>query len=132
MSQENMEVVRNYFKARSERGREGVFEFLSPNVVWESRSDLPDAQTYRGHDEVRSFFWRFRDVLDDMWFEAEDFILAGERVVVPLRWGGRGKSSGVVVDEREAWVFAVQDDVIVRVEEYGTTGAALEAVGLPE
>ncbi|HEX3327222.1 MAG TPA: nuclear transport factor 2 family protein [Actinomycetota bacterium] len=132
MSQESVEVVRSYFKARSERGREGVFEFLSPNVVWESRSDLPDAQRYRGHDGVRAFFRRFRDVLDDMWFEADDFILAGERVVVPLRWGGRGKSSGVVVEEREAWVFAVRDDVIVRVEEYRTAEAALEAAGLRE
>jgi ketosteroid isomerase-like protein len=132
MSRENVEVVRNYFRARDEGGREGVFEFLSPNVVWESRSDLPDTQRYCGHDGVRALFWRFREVLDDMWFEAEDFILAGEQVVVPLRWGGRGKGSGVAVDERETWVFAVRDGVIVRVEEYRTTAAALEAAGLRE
>jgi ketosteroid isomerase-like protein len=132
MSREAVEVVRDYFKARSETGKEAVFEFLSPDVVWESRSDLPDTQRYRGHDGVRGFFSRFHDAFDDMWFEAEVFILAEERVVVPLRWGGRGKSSGVVVEEREAWVFAVRDDLIVRQEEYRTTEAALEAAGLRE
>jgi ketosteroid isomerase-like protein len=129
MSYGHVEVVRAYFTARSETGREGVFEFLSPDVVWESRTDLPDTQTYTGHDGVRALFSRFREVIDGMWFEPDDFILAGDQVVVPLRWGGRGKASGVVFEEREAWVFTVGDGVIVRVEEYGTREAALEAVG---
>jgi ketosteroid isomerase-like protein len=128
----HVQVVRAYFTARSEKGREGVFAFLSRDVVWESRADLPDTQTYTGHDGVRALFSRFRDVMDDMWFEPDDLILAGDRVVVPLRWGGRGKGSGVVFEEREAWVFTVGDGVIVRVEEYGTREAALEAAGLSE
>jgi ketosteroid isomerase-like protein len=70
--------------------------------------------------------------MDDMWFEPDNLMLAGDRVVVPLRWGGRGKGSGVVFEEREAWVFTVRDGVIVRVEEYGTREAALEAAGLKE
>jgi ketosteroid isomerase-like protein len=132
MSHRHVELVRAYFTARSEKGREGVFEFLSPDVVWKSRTDLPDTQTYTGHDGVRALFSRFRDVMGDMWFEPDNLLLAGDRVVVSLRWGGRGKGSGVVFEEREAWVFTVGDDVIVRVEEYGTRGAALEAVGLSE
>ena len=130
MSHEHVEVVRAYFTARSEIGREGVFELLSPDVVWESRTDLPDTETYTGHDGVRALFSRFRDVMDEMWFEPDDFILAGNRVIVPLHWGGRGKGSGVVFKEREAWVFTVEDGMIVRVEEYGTKEAALEAAGL--
>jgi ketosteroid isomerase-like protein len=132
MSHGHIEVVRAYFTARSKTGRGGVFEFLSPDVVWESRTDLPDTQAYTGHDGVRALFSRFRDVMDDMWFEPDDFILAGDRVVVPLRWGGRGKASGVVFEEREAWVFTVEKGVIVRVEEYRAREAALEAAGLSE
>jgi ketosteroid isomerase-like protein len=132
MSHRHVEVVSAYFTARSEGGREGVFEFLSPDVVWKSRTDLPDTQTYTGHDGVRALFGRFRDVMDDMWFEPDNLFLAGDRVVVQLRWGGRGKGSGVVFEEREAWVFTVEDGVIVRVEEYGTRQAALAAVGMPE
>jgi ketosteroid isomerase-like protein len=132
MSQENLEVVRAYFTARREKGREGVFEFLSPDVVWKSRADLPDTQTYTGHDGVRALFSRFRDVMDEMWFEPDNFILAEDRVVVSLRWGGRGQGSGVVFEEREAWVFTVLHGVIVQVEEYGTRETALEAVGRSE
>jgi ketosteroid isomerase-like protein len=133
MSEENVEIVRAYFEARREKGREGVFDFLSPGVEWEARSDLPDTETYIGHDGVRALFSRFREVMDDMWFQPEDFILAGEQVLVPLRWGGRGRGSGVVIEEREeAWAFTVRDGAITRVKEYATTEAALEAVGLSE
>jgi ketosteroid isomerase-like protein len=130
MSQKNVEIVRAYFTARSQTGREGVFEFLSPDVVWQSRTDLPDTQMYAGHDGVRALFSRFREVMDGMWFEPDDFIPGGDRVVVRLRWGGRGKGSGVVFEEHETWVFTVGDGLIMRVEEYGTTKAALAAAGL--
>ena len=132
MSQKNVEIVRAYFTARSQTGREGVFEFLSPDVVWQSRTDLPDTQTYTGHDGVRALFSRFREVMDGMWFEPDDFISGEDRVVVSLRWGGRGKGSGVVFEEHETWVFTVGDGLIVRVEEYGTMKAALAAAGLSE
>jgi ketosteroid isomerase-like protein len=132
MSEENVEVVRAYFQARREKGREGVFEFLAPDVEWHARSDLPDAETYTGHDGVRAFFARFRDVMDEMWFQPDDFILAREQVVVPLRWGGRGKESGAGFEERETWAFTVRDGAITRVTEYTTTEAALEAAGLRE
>jgi ketosteroid isomerase-like protein len=127
-----VDVVRDYFTARRQKGREGVFELLSPDVVWTSRTDLPDTQVYTGHDGVRKLFSRFRDVMDDMWFEPDDFIVVSDRVVVSLRWGGRGKGSGVPFEEREAWVFTVSDGIIVRVEEYGTREAALEAAGIED
>jgi ketosteroid isomerase-like protein len=114
------------------KGRESVFEFLAPDVEWEARSDLPDAEIYTGHDGVRALFARFRDVMDEMWFQPEEFILAGEQVVVPLRWGGRGRGSGVPFEEREAWAFTVRDGAITRVKEYATTQAALEAAGRSE
>jgi ketosteroid isomerase-like protein len=131
MSQENVEIVRSYFQARNETRRE-PFDLFARNVVWKTRSDLPDTQSYRGHDGVQALFERFRDVLQDMWFEPEDVIPTGERVVVPLRWGGWGKGSGLAVEEREAWVFTVRDGLVVRVEEYGSIRTALEAAGLSE
>ena len=127
MSEDGIEVVRAYFEARRERGREGVFAFLSPEIEWRARSDLPDTQTYLGHDGVRQLFGRFRDVLDDMWFEPVDFLVVGDAVVVPLRWGGRGRGSGVVVEEGETWVFTVRDATIIGVTECATLDEAIEA-----
>jgi ketosteroid isomerase-like protein len=77
---------------------------------------------------MRGLQERFREVIDDLWFEPEDFVRAGNQVLVPVRWGGRGRGSGVTVEEcAEAWVFTVEDGAITNVQEYASKKAALEA-----
>jgi ketosteroid isomerase-like protein len=62
--------------------------------------------------------------------EAGELIDAGEQVVVPLRWGGRGKASGAAFEEREeTWVFTLSKGLITRVREYAAKADALEAAG---
>ena len=129
MSQENVEILKSGF-AGFESGQ--FFELLDPGVEWEARPDLPDAGTYRVHDGVRQLIGRFSEVMDDIWFRPEEFISIGEeQVAVPLRWGGKGKGSGVVVEEtRETWLFTLSKGKIVRVQEFATREQALEAAGL--
>ena len=133
MSQENVEIVRSLFSGFEETGLEGTLGFLSPQIEWEVRPDLPDSRTYRGHSGIRELFASFDDALDEQWYSPREFIPAGDLVVVPLRWGGRGQASGVAVEERaETWVLTVQRGTIIRVREFATKEAALEAVGPSE
>jgi len=76
----------------------------------------------------------FTDVMENMWFRPEEFIQVNEEeFVVPVRWGGRGKGSGLDFEEsRETWMFVVRDSKIVRVKEFATREQALEAAGLRE
>ena len=135
MSQENVEIVRRAFESsrrpdRKEGEPEAILEFLDPMIVWEVRSDLPDAEIYTGHAGMKRLFAAFRDALDDTWYEPLDFIDAENHVVVPLRWGGRGRSSGVEITEsEEAWVFTLRDRKIVLVREYADRATALEVAG---
>lgn len=129
MSREDVELVQAGFAAFAEGGNK-VFEFLAEDVEWRARDDLPDADIYRGHDGVRRLFSRFTDVMESIWFESEELIDAGEHVVVPLRWGGRGKGSAVEFEEREAWIFTVRDMKIVAIREYATREQAVEAAGV--
>jgi ketosteroid isomerase-like protein len=131
MSQQNVEIVQSLFSGFQERGLEGAFGVLSPDIEWEVRPDLPDSRTYRGHDGVRELFATFEDVFDEQWYSPRELIHAGDLVVVPLRWGGRGKTSGVTVEEREeTWVLTVGGGAITRVREYATKEGALQAAGL--
>jgi ketosteroid isomerase-like protein len=131
MSQQNVEIVRSLFSGFQERGLEATFNFLSPDIEWVVRPDLPDSRTYRGHDGVRELFATFEDALDQQWYSPRELIHAGDLVVVPLRWGGRGRASGVTVEEREeTWVLTVRDGAITRVREYATKEGALQAAGL--
>jgi ketosteroid isomerase-like protein len=101
MSTESVEVVRAAFEAWRREGN-GLLDFLSDEIEWEVRPELPDAGRYKGHDGFRRLSARFDEVMDDMWFRPSAFIAAGEsQVVVPLRWGGRGKGSGLITSVKE-------------------------------
>jgi ketosteroid isomerase-like protein len=134
MSQENVEVVQTGFEAWSLRGWDGLVDFLDPDIEWTLRPDFPDAGVFRGLVEVRGLLRRFEEAFDDMVVEPLEFIDAGEQVVVPLNWWGRGKGSGVEVAERqgETWVFVVRAGKVAVVTEYRQKAEALEAVGLRE
>jgi ketosteroid isomerase-like protein len=129
VSTESIDVVRAAFEA----WREGksFLDFLSDRVEWEVRPDLPDAGRYTGHEGFRRLSARFDEVMEDMWFRPSEFIATREnQVVVPLRWGGRGKGSGLPFEERtETWVFTVSGGQITRVKEFVTREEALAAVG---
>ncbi len=131
MSEAEVQVVLDAAVAYREHGTEGVVEYLDPEIEWRTRADLPDSGTYRGQDGFRRLMSRFEEVMDDLYLEPEDIIDAGERVIVRLRWGGRGKGSGVEIEENEeTWIVAVRGGKIVRVDEYATKEAALEAAGI--
>jgi uncharacterized protein len=134
MPEGNAEIVRAGFEAWGRGGAEALLEFIDPGIEWRVRPDLPDAGVYRGYEELGQLLARFAEVLEDQWFEPQEFIEAGDSVVVPLHWGGRGRSSGVEVAERhgETWVFTVANDKVTRVTEYRTKEEALEASGAAE
>jgi ketosteroid isomerase-like protein len=135
MSKENVEVVRRALEHFTVAANwEGALDLFAPDVEWEVRPDLPDAEIYKGHTGLRRLLARFDEVVDDMWIRAEEFIPASrDAVIVPLRWGGRGRASGVEFEEsRETWTFTVRSGAIAQVREFATREEALEAAGLRE
>ena len=62
----------------------------------------------------------------------EEFVDAGDRVVVALHLRGRGRGSGVEIDARFFDVYTIRDGKIVRMDEFTERFAALEAAGLRE
>jgi ketosteroid isomerase-like protein len=65
---------------------------------------------------------------DQFHFEPEEFIDAGDDVVVPNRQKGRRKGSGAAVEMTAAWVCTVRNARIARLREYSTKDRALAAI----
>ena len=135
MSQENVDLLRRMFELFSHREMDwdAVLELLDPDIVWEVRSDFPDAGICSGHEGVRQLSETFDEAVEQTWYRPLEYIDTGDRVVVPLRWGGPGTGSGAAFAEHEeTWVFTLRDGRIRHVSEYATRREALEAVGLRE
>ena len=68
---------------------------------------------------------------DDWELEPEDYIDAGERVVVIVNQRGRSKATGIPVEMRFAQVWTLRDGQGIRMQMYGSVEEAFEAVALP-
>src|SRR5436309_7144032 len=129
MSQENVEIVRRALEAFAQGGLDATLRFYDPEVTWEEALDEPEAETYRGHDGLRALVEKWLVPFDDLRIEPEEFIDAGETVVMPYRFRGRERSSGNDITAPETWVFSLRDGRICEVREYRHKAEALEAVG---
>jgi ketosteroid isomerase-like protein len=88
---------------------------------------------YRGVDEIEGYMRDVEDAFEDWHSEDELYVDAGDgRVALLYRIVGRGKGSGVPVDQPIAILWTVRDGKIQRGEGYLDPEDALAALGLKE
>ncbi len=133
MSRENAEIVRNFY-AMVDRGDAKAWDLLPPDFVIDLSRRLIDPVVLRGPDEMRAFY---RD-LDATWadgarLEVEELIDAGDKVLMLIRFSGRGKTSGAEVEALVWNLWTFRDGEPVGWTYFGEERAdALEAAGLSE
>ena len=133
MSQTDVDLVRASWEAWERGDMDAIFAFYDPEIVWDQTryGGAELASLYHGHDGVRQFFREWLAPFESFYAHAEDFIDAGEAVVVRCRQGGRGKQSGAEVHMPPYWqVYRLRDGRAVRIEVYTNQSEALAAVGL--
>jgi ketosteroid isomerase-like protein len=132
MSQGNLEILREGYLALNRGDVEALIALADPNVEYDMSRRTFDAAVYHGHDGVRKGLSLIADQWETLRFEPQDFIVAGDDVVVPVRLVGVGKQSGVETTANAAHVWSFRNRKIVRQATFQTLGEALEAVGLRE
>jgi uncharacterized protein len=133
MSQESVDIVRNVLAAWNRDDHESVLALLDPEVVFDASRRLINPKTHVGTKGRLQMLADRDEVWESFRTEPLEFIDAGDRVVVVGRWVGKGKGSGIEVDQPIAHIFTVHDRRVVRWElGYPGRREAREAVGLPE
>jgi ketosteroid isomerase-like protein len=134
VAHDNVEIVRASWEAWSRGDMDALFEFYDPDVEWDmSHSYVPDMGVFHGHEGIREFFREWRTFFAEYYAEPEQFVGAGENVMVRIRQGGRGRASTVGVEMPAYWqVYRMRDGRAVRVEIYRDEAEALDAIGPEE
>jgi ketosteroid isomerase-like protein len=135
MPQENVEVVRRLY-GEFERGNFlGVAQLLDPGVEWQwSRRStaLIGGKSFRGLEQVEAGIREW--LIDWEWFSVigEEFIDAGDHVVVKARTEARLRDGRGAVPDHHTDVITVRDHKVLRMETFDDRSDALEAAGLSE
>jgi ketosteroid isomerase-like protein len=133
MSQQNVEIVRQYFPAYDRSGLDGLAEFWHPDINWRAAEGaLDDVGLMEGPDALRDHLRQWEAIFEKSRMEVEELIDAGDQVVALVRGFGRMKGSDAEVDLRYAIVFTIRDGKIAAGRDYFTREQALEAAGLSE
>jgi ketosteroid isomerase-like protein len=133
MSQENVESMRRGLNAWRGGDTETIErlmdEFLAPDFEIEP---LYFDGTYRGREQL----WQLWSDLDEFWdeyrLEIEDLVDLGEHVLAVSRVRGRGRGSGVPVNQRMWILWRFSGQRAVHAKSFASKAEALEAAGLRE
>ena len=140
MSHENVEIVRKVIEAHERGDFATVFAAYDPQVEWNVTRTQEDAMggldlepVYYGRAGIRTFWRAWFAAWEQVSFEYQEFIDAGDKVVSVLSQRMRGRTSGLDLEWNSyAQVWTVYDGKIARVEFFPTRGEALKAVGMAE
>jgi ketosteroid isomerase-like protein len=128
MSQENVEIVRRSIEAYARGDLDAALADSHPDVVWNPFEEPP----MQGSAAIRTYLARWEETWDDYEFRAEDYVDAGDRVLVTMHFRGRGKASGIETEARTYHVYTLRDGKTVSMVEFLDRDQAVPAAGLSE
>jgi len=131
MQMSPVEIVRRSYDAFARGDLDGVLGDMDPEIEWHQAQGLPHGGFYRGLDEVRRNIF---DPLDAEWWDGftampDEFLDAGDHVVVLGRYRGTAKRTGRVLDVPFVHVWTLRGEKAIRFRQFLDTAgwvAALE------
>ena len=132
MARREIELLRDLYARWAQGDFRGGRELLDPDV--EFNLGAPDYETTPAHgpDQIERQMREFLANWTDYRVEAEEFVDAGDRVLVRGRQRGLGKHSGVEVDAPLFGVWTFRRGKAIRIEFYFGEQEAREAAGLSD
>jgi len=123
-----VEIVKDGFEAYQRGDLDAAAAISADDVVFNPAEEVP----IRGREAVISYVRRWEEPWDHYELRTEEFIDAGECVLVTIHVKARGATSGIEVDARSHQVYSLRDGKLICMDEYLNRADALEAAGLSE
>jgi ketosteroid isomerase-like protein len=132
IAQESAATVRSLYAAFSRLARSrDIASYVETHFDFDCEyRPVEEASPIRGHDALIRWIERWLEAWDDAWDEIDQMVASGEMVVAAIRVHGRGRSSGMEISPRLFDVHELRAGRVLRITEYLTPDAALEAARL--
>lgn len=126
----NVDAVRRSYEAFARDDLDAVVADMHEDIEWHQAQGLLHGGYYRGLADVRRAIFQ---PLDEEWWDEfsadpDEFLDAGEDVVVLGRYRGRAKGTGKPLDVPFAHVWTFRDGKAVRFRQFLDTAGWVEAL----
>jgi ketosteroid isomerase-like protein len=126
----NVDIVKRSYDAFAKHDLDGVMGDMHPEIVWHQAQGLPHGGTYRGLDEVKRNIF---DPLDEEWWneftaDPDEFLDAGQNVVVIGRYRGTAKDTGKQLDVPFVHIWTLEADKAIQFRQYLDTAGWVGAL----
>jgi len=127
---EDLELLGRVYEewARGEFWNTAVYD---PEIVFVFGETTPEPGEFTGLEGLGRGFRGWLESWQDLRFELEELIPAGDRILATMRASATGRASGVDTELRGGHVWTMHDGRAMRLEVHLTREAAFEAAGLP-
>jgi len=132
MSQENVEIVRSFYRAWARDDLPGPVELMDPDIEYVNPTRAVEPGTRRGLSAFKTAVERVFEGYETWQIELEDFRAVGDQVAVVVRYRARWRESGVQVEVRESALWTLRDGRVSQYAWFHEPADALEAAGLSE
>jgi len=133
VSRANVETLRRIYQRWAEGDFSAGFELFDPYVVLVLQPEFPESGPHYGRDAIRRYMRD--DFLRDLagaTIAGQEFLDAGDSVVVQVDQRAVGSRSGVPVRMRYYQVWTFRGPSVIRIESIMERNDALEAAGLSD
>ncbi|MEP6923269.1 MAG: nuclear transport factor 2 family protein [Pyrinomonadaceae bacterium] len=117
MTQENKQIVRNFYEAANTRDSKALAELLDENIEIYQSEVLPWGGKYQGHQGFMSYAFKMLGMINSQ-AVIEQFIEAGDQVVAIGKTQGEVNSNSKKFEIRLAHVWTIKNEKLSRFEVY--------------
>ena len=126
-----MQLVRTAMESFNLDGVDAIAEQIHPDFETTTPASLSvEPDTYRGPEGVRRWFDAWEGTMDEVRFDVDELLDAGDQVVAVSRMIARSHTTGLELEQAVALVWTLRDGRAVRLDPFATREEALRVVGL--
>ena len=128
MAEEDIKTLRATYSAVQRSDGEELPEHVAHDIQWSLPEAVPWGGTRHGPAGIRAFLEIFHDHVEGSWADPDEFLDAGDRVVVLGRMRGRSKAHGAEFEVAFAHVWGMTDGVPSSLRSYFDTAPIIAAL----
>ena len=125
----NLEVVQELYRAFREKDYDAFLGICTPDLEWIQNEGFPGGSTHRGAKAVvENVFQAFNHHWESWSFEIEQYLDAGETIIVIGRYKGSHRQSGKCFSSPAAHVYDLRNGKVWRFRQFTDTKLIWDAI----